>query len=136
MAQLVSARSTCSRLKVGCILTDEAGELIWMGYNGGFSGGPNSCRHPEAEGGCGCVHAEINALIKADGSTGKIAYVTDSPCPLCAVALANAHVCEVHFSRQYRNTEGVQILEEAGIAVNPVDGYPVRAELDRTLRLR
>jgi dCMP deaminase len=118
MAELVAARSTCGRLQVGCVLTDLRGEQVWIGYNGGYAGGPNTCRHPGEVGGCGCLHAELNAIIKADGPTKKVAYVSTSPCAMCAVALINAHVVEVYYSQAYRDTEGVDILREAGVEVH------------------
>jgi dCMP deaminase len=119
VAELISTRSTW--LQVGTVLTDLRGEQMWIGYNGGYLGGPNSCRHPDAVGGCGCLHAELNAIIKADGPSQKVAYSTDSPCAMCAVALINAHVVEVHYTRKYRNTEGIEILREAGVRVHGPD---------------
>lgn len=115
MAISVSALSTCGRAQVGCVLTDTRRELMWIGYNGGYASGPNECRHPGVEGGCGCIHAELNALLKADGSQDKVAYATTSPCPTCAVALINAHVAFVSYLAPYRDLEGLAILKEAGV---------------------
>lgn len=121
MAKLVSTRSTCSRLHVGCVITDWAGEKISIGYNGGPKGGRNHCAR-EGEGKCGDIHAEINAIINAGGLTGPLkAYVTISPCELCAIALINAGVKEVYIGGLYRTDEGVQILEEMNI---PLFIYP------------
>lgn len=114
-AMQVSDLSTCGRAQVGCVLTDIRRELMWIGYNGGYTNGPNECRHPGVEGGCGCIHAELNALLKADGSVDKLAYATTAPCPTCAVALINAHVVFVTYFAPYRDTEGLMILDEAGV---------------------
>lgn len=117
MAQLTSQRSKCHRLQVGCVLTDLSHELIVIGYNGGYKGGPNGCLgDPTTPGKCGCVHAEANALTKAFRGD-KIAYVTHAPCLTCATMLINADVREVHYGDQYRHSEGTAVLEEAGVTV-------------------
>lgn len=85
-----------------------------MGYNGGPRGGRNTCAR-NTPGRCGCLHAETNALIKADPTEDKIAYLTMSPCELCSVALVNGRVKKVIYSMEYRDTTGLKILSEAGI---------------------
>ena len=37
LAILISSRSTCSRLKVGCIIVDQKNRIISTGYNGFIS---------------------------------------------------------------------------------------------------
>lgn len=114
IARVVSRSSTCQRLQVGCVLTDEYYEQLAIGYNGGYRGGPNCCLFPDAVGSCGCCHAEMNACIKCRFTPHR-AFVTTAPCFLCAVALINAHVREVYYMDDYRLTDGVDVLKRAGL---------------------
>lgn len=117
VARLTARMSTCNRLQVGAVLTDERHESFWVGYNGGPRAGRNECRDAAAEGGCGCVHAEANAVIKAPGAITKLAYFTHSPCVTCAVMLVNAHVVSFTYEERYRDTDGLDVLTEAGVDV-------------------
>lgn len=117
VAEIIAQRSTCARLQVGCVLTDEAGERIWVGHNGGPRGGRNGCARA-TPGACGCVHAEANACVKADGHTRKVAYITAAPCELCAVLLVNSRVVTVHAAKAYRDDTGTRLLRSLGIPVH------------------
>jgi dCMP deaminase len=117
IAGAVARRSTCARLQVGTVITDRKMEQIAVGYNGGPRGGINRCRRPD-EGNCGCVHSEINALLKANFPGDRRAFVTDSPCPLCAVALVNGGVVDLVYAREYRDPEGLEILAESGVGIH------------------
>jgi dCMP deaminase len=130
IADLTARMSTCSRLQVGAVLTDERHEQIWVGYNGGPRGGVNACRRSgdDATGNCGCVHAEANAVVKAPGSIQKVAFLTHSPCGLCAVLLVNAHVGELHYREEYRDPEGLLILGDAGVRLVHRDGWVMPKE--------
>jgi len=116
IAEVVAQRSTCTRLQVGAVLTDLRMEQLWYGYNGGAKGGVNACKRGD-EGNCGCLHAELNAVIKAPGDIEKMAFLTHSPCEMCATALVNAHVIEVKYREEYRNPLGLLVLSEAGVRV-------------------
>lgn len=113
---VVARRSTCHRLQVGAVLTDLRMEQLWYGYNGGIKGGPNECRRADA-GNCGCLHAELNAVIKAPGDIEKMAFLTHSPCEMCATAMVNAHVVELTFQETYRDLDGLAILKQAQVRV-------------------
>jgi len=119
MALMIAQRSTCRRSQVGCIIaTQDNQKVLSLGYNGGPKGLFNDCISDEP-GKCGHLHAEVNALIKAtygDGSKKK-AYVTTSPCLACATALINGGVEEVIYHTKYRITDGLELLEQAGIKV-------------------
>lgn len=114
IADAVALRSTCERLRVGAVLTDMRMEQIWVGYNGGAKGLANGCRRDDP-GNCGCLHAELNAVIKAPGDIEKMAFLTHSPCEMCATALVNAHVIEVIYEHEYRDSSGLTVLADAGI---------------------
>lgn len=122
IAYVVARRSTCSRLQVGCVLTNLdyqlAGQrwdpftshtrILAMGYNGSVAGGKNECDSDEA-GQCGCLHAEMNALIKAPPGP-KALFVTTSPCLTCAKLMCNADVREVYYGSLYRIADGLDLL--------------------------
>ena len=117
LAVMISRMSCCRRLKTGCVLTDDRYEQIAVGYNGPHRGGPNECLRDEP-GNCGCVHAETNAAIKCRFYATR-AFVSDSPCELCASAMINLGIETVNFAREYRRTEGLEALERAGVKVIP-----------------
>lgn len=122
-AGALALRSTCKRSSVGCVVvsTDNS-TVLGLGYNGGPKGGNNACLSDEP-GKCGHLHAEINALIKAnyrDGSTRK-AYLTLSPCLNCATALVNFGVEEVIYRDAYRDLSPLKILDAAGVRVRQFD---------------
>lgn len=117
VAQLTADMSTCSRLQVGAVITDWRMEAFVVGYNGGPRGGLNHCRHPEAAGACGCIHAEVNAALKANFPGERRLFVTDSPCAACAAMLINANIRQVTYQRAYRDDEGLDVLGESGVEV-------------------
>jgi len=116
IAVLAARRSTCLRKQVGCVLTDERHEQVALGYNGTCRGAPDGCLIPEADGACGCVHAETNACVKARFVPTR-AYVTLGPCELCAQLLVNAGVREVHIKTGHSSSAGVVLLKDAGVRV-------------------
>ena len=129
-ATTISRRSTCARASVGCVIvSDDNSMVLGLGYNGGAKGLGNACLSAEP-GNCGHLHAEINALIKANfhDPAHKKAYITTSPCFICAEALVNANVGEVIFGIAYRDQSGVALLRDAGVAVRqfPAPGVPER----------
>lgn len=112
---LVAKRSTCKRLQVGSIITDDDFSNIYsMGYNGGYAGDSNETCTGEP-GKCGCLHSEINALIKKTG--GDVMFVTSSPCIMCAKAIINAGIKKVYYHELYRDDAGIVILRDAGVKV-------------------
>lgn len=115
-AFLVAGRSTCSRMAVGAVLCSTDGRLSF-GYNGRAHGEEHCADDKEfnAAGQCGCVHAELNALLKGGDTIDSIMYCSHAPCPQCARAIVNARVKAVHYVYPYRDPMGVRILEMAGI---------------------
>jgi len=116
MAQELAKRSTCSRLQVGTVVTDFALErVVAIGYNGNARGFPNAC-DTDVPGACGCIHSEMNALIKAPGDLQKkVVFVTASPCVMCAKLIVQSNVAYVYYRRRYRDAAGLEILQRAGI---------------------
>ncbi len=120
LADTLAKRSTCSRLQVGCVVVSSDNQrVLGVGYNGGPKGISNDCLSLEP-GACGHLHAEVNALIKADGGSGlwaKRMYCTTQPCYMCAVAIINANIDEVVYQHPYRIVDGLELLLRAGIKV-------------------
>lgn len=118
-AQTIAARSIDPRYKVGAIVvSDNNTQVLSVGYNGDQAGGPNKVESEEP-GHSGCLHAEINALIKLDynNPNKKRMYLTLSPCRSCAKAIVNASIDEVIYQDEYRDTSGLEILHQANIRV-------------------
>jgi dCMP deaminase len=119
MAHAVSNRSYDPRLKVGAIIvSDDNTQMLSLGYNGNYSGGPNEPESLEP-GQSGFLHAEINALIKCDFNfhKNKIMFITHSPCRQCSKAIINGRISKVIYDIQYRDTTGIEILKASGISV-------------------
>ena len=116
MAEELAKRSTCSRLQVGTVITDANLEnVVAIGYNGNVRGFPNACDSPEP-GRCGCIHSEMNALVKSPGEMrDKVAFVTASPCVMCAKLMIQAHVSHLFYRTQYRDVSGLEVLDRAGV---------------------
>ncbi|MBC8009566.1 MAG: dCMP deaminase family protein [Burkholderiales bacterium] len=123
-AVLLSTRSPCERLHVGCVIVT-AGErknrLVAAGYNGFLPGTPHTSRlregHEQAT-----VHAEQNAIADAArrGSSveGCVAYVTHYPCINCAKILAASGIAEIRYREDYKNDPFVgPLLTDAGVHI-------------------
>lgn len=116
MAEELAKRSTCARLQVGTVITDEALQhVVAIGYNGNAKGFPNRC-DSDTPGACGCIHSEQNAVVKADGHMKrKVAFVTASPCTMCAKLLIQSDVTHVFYRELYRKPAGLEILRMGGV---------------------
>lgn len=115
VAEVVALRGTCMRLRVGAVITDDTmTKVLAVGYNGNAAGLPNECDSQE-EGKCGCIHAELNALLKGHG--GHVIFTTVAPCLSCAKVIINSGITVVYYREGYRSTEGVELLLRAGVLV-------------------
>lgn len=120
MAQIWAENSYCTRRQVGALIVKDK-MIISDGYNGTPSGFPNVC---EGEDGLTLpyvLHAEANAITKiarsGNNSDGATLYVTDAPCIECSKLIIQAGIRRVVYARSYRLTDGVDLLEKAGIEV-------------------
>jgi len=123
-AMLISTRSPCERLHVGCVIVSggaRKNRIVAAGYNGFLPGTPHVSRlregHEQAT-----VHAEQNAIADAArrGSAveGCVAYVTHYPCINCAKILAASGIAEIRYHRDYTNDPLVApLLADAGINI-------------------
>lgn len=119
VADRISLLSTCKRAKVGAVIVDQGMKtIVAIGYNGAASGLENSCERNE-QGNCGCIHAELNSLLKVRSLRPQTLYVTVSPCEMCAKAIINAgNIKRVFFEKEYRNSKGKDLLTKAGVNVD------------------
>lgn len=115
LADVIAERSTCSRRKVGCVLTDEHGRVLAMGHNG-VPRGMSHCTEFRCSGAasasgtdlhlCQSVHAEQNALLFcADIMKIETVYVTASPCVVCVKMLMNTAASRIVFREEYPHHE-------------------------------
>ena len=89
--------------------------VLAIGYNGNAKGLPNKC-DSTVPGSCGCIHSEVNALVKAPGAVkDKVVFVTNSPCVMCAKLMMNSGVTHVFFRKAYRDPSGTELLTSAGV---------------------
>lgn len=121
MAYAASSRSTCERARVtgravgAVIVTPDFTNVLAIGYNGPPRNVDTLCTTtPEVSGSCTCVHAEANALIKADYRPSYL-VTTMAPCPACARMIINSAVQRVYYHQPYRDPAGLDLLNTAGI---------------------
>ena len=116
MAEELAKRSTCTRLQVGTVVTDQQLEnVLAIGYNGNARGLPNKC-DSAVPGSCGCIHSEMNALVKAPGNVrDKVVFISASPCVMCAKLMINSGVTHVFYRKPYRDPSGIEVLAQGGV---------------------
>jgi deoxycytidylate deaminase len=111
--------SKCSERHVAAIITDANFTQVYsIGINGGPSG-LTDCMCT-TNGKYGCIHAEINALIKCPLVPGdKVMIITLSPCKQCAAAIINTpgSFKAVYYAEEWKDNTGLLLLKEAGIHV-------------------
>ncbi|MDE6027023.1 MAG: dCMP deaminase family protein [Muribaculaceae bacterium] len=118
MASIWSENSYCVRRKVGALIVKDK-MIISDGFNGTPSGFPNICESEEGVTFPYVLHAEANAITKVarsnNSSEGSTLYVTASPCMECSKLIIQAGIKRVVFSELYRITDGLDLLQAAGI---------------------
>ena len=120
MARIWAQNSYCQRRQVGALVVKE-GTIISDGFNGTPSGFENHCEDENNVTKPYVLHAEANAITKlarsSNNSDGSTIYITASPCIECAKLIIQAGIKRVVYGEQYRLTDGVDLLERAGIEV-------------------
>lgn len=136
MAELTAKRSTCLRRNVGAVIVKDK-RAVATGYNGA----PKGIEHCEEKGGClreklsipsgqrhelcRALHAEQNAIIQAaamgNSIEGGTIYITHQPCVICAKMIVNAGIKRIVVREGYPDELAVEILEEAGLAVEKLN---------------
>lgn len=118
-AEDLATLSKCNERHVAAVITDK--DLTQV-YSIGLNGGPKGLVDCMCaiDGKYGCIHAEINALVKCTNTdSDKVMFVTLSPCKQCAAALINAPggFSAVYYIEQWKDTTGIELLKAAGIKV-------------------
>ena len=124
MAQVWSENSYCVRRKVGALIVKDK-MIISDGYNGTPAGFENVCENELGQTKSYVLHAEANAITKVarsnNSSEGSTLYVTASPCVECAKLIIQSGIKRVVFGEHYRITDGIDLLEKAGIETCFID---------------
>jgi dCMP deaminase len=143
-----SARSTCSRLHVGCVIAQQ-NRIVSTGYNGAPAGVEHcdhtcNCGYPGTGGllfegkhmsNCNslnhcttAVHAEANAIafaarhgVKLDGCG---IYTTHAPCFNCSLLIKSAGIVEVVYDEPFRDMSGPEFLIKNGVACGKLKRHP------------
>lgn len=120
--QELATLSKCSERHVAAIITDkELSQIYSIGINGGPKGLIDCMCN--VEGKYGCIHAEINALIKCTSvDKDKVMFVTLSPCKQCAAAILNAPggFSSVYYFDEWKDTTGIKLLKAGGINISQI----------------
>jgi len=123
LAKLVSKRSPCERLQVGCVLIKND-RIIATGYNGFLPDAPHHSividNHEQAT-----VHAEQNCISDCAKrgviTEGAIAYITHYPCINCYKILVAAGIMEINYIDDYKNNPIVeQINNNLKVKINKI----------------
>lgn len=121
-AQDLAKLSKCSERKVAAVITDKDMTQV---YSIGLNGGPKGLVDCMCliDGKYGCIHAEMNALIKCrSDAEDKVMFVTLSPCKQCAAAIINApgSFSAVYYVDEWKDDSGIKLLKSAGIRVEQI----------------
>lgn len=111
-AYMISLRSPCSRLHVGCVIVKD-NHIISTGYNGFLPDTPHESiirnGHEIAT-----VHSEQNCIAdcarRGVSTNGAIAYVTHYPCINCFKILVASGINKIIYANDYHNDEAVNTL--------------------------
>lgn len=111
--------SKCTERHVAAIITDKN---LTQVYSIGINGGPKGLADCMCviDGKYGCLHAEINALIKCNtNDPDKVMFVTLAPCKQCAAAIINAPggFSSVYYFEDWKDDSGIKLLRASGIHV-------------------
>ncbi len=120
MAHIWAENSYCKRRQVGALIVKDK-MIISDGFNGTPSGFENVCEDENNVTKPYVLHAEANAITKiarsGNNSEGATLYVTDAPCIECSKLIIQAGIRRVLYTRTYRLTDGIELLQRAGIEV-------------------
>ena len=114
--------SKCQERQVAALITDTS---LMQIYSIGLNGGPRGLADCMCviDGKYGCIHAEINALIKCKSEApNRVMFVTLAPCKQCAAAIINSPggFVAVYYFEEWKQSHGLTLLRSAGIKVERV----------------
>ena len=124
MARIWAENSYCQRRQVGALVVKD-NMIISDGYNGTPSGFENVCEDENNVTKPYVLHAEANAITKLarsnNNSDGATIYITAAPCIECAKLIIQSGIKRVVYGEKYRLTDGIELLQRAGIEVIFID---------------
>ena len=114
LSKLVSKRSPCERLQVGCVLVKN-NRIIATGYNGFLPNAPHQSividNHEQAT-----IHAEQNCIAdcakRGVETENSIAYVTHYPCINCYKILIASGIKEINYIDDYKNNVIIEAINK------------------------
>lgn len=125
--------STCPRRSVGCLLADEKGRPLSVGYNGVPSGRKHCTDHPCPGAGfpsgqglssCEAIHAEQNAILQLrDPDRVHTAYVTTFPCSECIKLLLGTSCQRIVYLNDYPHSVSHEWWKEGGREAVQIIGF-------------
>jgi len=133
MALMVAERSTCSRGKVGAILTNH-NRIVGVGYNGGPKG-TKHCIDKLVHTACGCItdelgrcaisiHAEVNAILSREGqhqpTDELVMYCTHQSCRHCYRIMKQYGVSIIYYIKEYPDDVRDKLRNEWNLPMNQV----------------
>lgn len=146
-AETFAELSSAVRLHVGAIIVKD-NRIISIGYNGMPSGWDNNCEdkvyanewsidnvkweYQEEDSGHPynlktkpeVLHAETNAIAKLaksnESGLDATMFITHAPCLDCAKLVYQSGINTVYYRNSYRDENGIQFLEKAGVKVEKV----------------
>ena len=131
-AEIFAECSTAKRAKVGAIIVKDD-RIISIGYNGMPSGWDNNCENeigvhkgePVLKTKPQVLHAEMNAISKvarsSESSQDAVMFITHAPCHDCAKMIYQSGISSVYYRTTYRDTTGIEFLEQCNIPVKQID---------------
>ena len=115
--------STAMRAKVACLIVRDD-RVISIGYNGMPSGWSNVCENHIGNTKPEVIHAEANAIAKLaksnESGNNSVAFITHAPCMECAKLLVQSGIIEVYYLQEYRDTSGLNFLDQSNVKVHKV----------------
>jgi dCMP deaminase len=124
MASEWAKLSYCERRQVGALIVKDR-MIISDGYNGTPTGMENICEDDAGYTKWYVLHAEANAILKVASSNHSCRdatlYLTMSPCQECSKLIHQAGIKRLVYMERYKNTEGIEFLEKAGVAVEQIE---------------
>ena len=118
---MISKRSSCKKLNVGCVIVDSNKNIITTGYNGHIAGAEHRSiernNHEQMT-----IHAETNAISiagkKGASVNGATAYVTHYPCINCAKILIASGIKQIIYDCEYKPDElCLELYKDANITI-------------------
>ena len=130
VAERFAQLSSAKRLHVGAVVVKDH-RIISIGYNGTPAGWDNVCEDDSFRTKPEVIHAEANAISKlardGESGNGSTVFCTHAPCIECAKLIYGAGVSKVYYRDVYRDTLGVDFLENSGV---DVERYPSEQEMN------